>query len=58
MVRPRAGFNVATAYTAWRAIAHGEPVLSRIVTLTGNVERLPRNWEVLLGTPIKELFSS
>ena len=49
-------FNVATAYTAWRAIAHGEPVLSRIVTLTGNVEQ-PRNWEVLLGTPIKELIS-
>jgi electron transport complex protein RnfC len=45
-------FNVATAYTAWRAIAHGEPVISRIVTLTGNVEQ-PRNWEVLLGTPIR-----
>ena len=25
-------FNVATAYTAWRAVAHGEPVVSRIVT--------------------------
>jgi electron transport complex protein RnfC len=46
-------FNVATAYTAWRAVAHGEPVLSRIVTLTGNVER-PRNWEVLIGTPLAE----
>ena len=49
-------FNVATAYTAWRAIAHGEPVLSRIVTVTGNVER-PRNWEVLLGTPIKDVIA-
>ncbi len=49
-------FNVATAYTAWRAIAHGEPVLSRIVTLTGNVEQ-PRNWEVLLGTPLKDLVA-
>jgi electron transport complex protein RnfC len=49
-------FNVATAYTAWRAIAHGEPVLSRIVTLTGNVEA-PRNWEVLLGTPLKEFIA-
>ncbi|HJW26444.1 MAG TPA: electron transport complex subunit RsxC, partial [Rhodocyclaceae bacterium] len=48
-------FNVATAYTAWRAIAHGEPVISRLVTLTGNVER-PRNWEVLIGTPIGELL--
>ena len=49
-------FNVATAYTAWRAIAHGEPVLSRIVTLTGNVEKA-RNWEVLLGTPLKDLVA-
>ena len=49
-------FNVATAYTAWRAIAHGEPVLSRIVTLTGNVEE-PRNWEVLLGTQLKDFVA-
>ena len=49
-------FNVATAYTAWRAIAHGEPVLSRIVTVTGNVER-PRNWEILLGTPLKDVLA-
>ena len=48
-------FNVATAYTAWRALAHGEPVISRIVTLTGNVET-PRNWEVPLGTPIADLL--
>ena len=48
-------FNVATAYTAWRALAHGEPVISRIVTLTGNVETA-RNWEVPLGTPFVDLL--
>lgn len=48
-------FNVATAYTAWRAIAHGEPVISRIVTVTGNVEK-PGNREVLLGMPLRELL--
>ncbi|MGE5491944.1 MAG: electron transport complex subunit RsxC [Actinomycetota bacterium] len=48
-------FNVATAYTAWRALAHGEPVVSRLVTLTGNVGE-PRNWEVLIGTPMDELL--
>ncbi len=48
-------FNVATAWTAWRAVAHGEPVISRIVTLTGNVDK-PRNWEVLIGTPMDELL--
>jgi electron transport complex protein RnfC len=49
-------FNVATVYTAYRALACGEPVLSRIVTLTGNVER-PRNWEVRLGTPLRDLVA-
>lgn len=48
-------FNVATAYTAWRAIAHGEPVVSRLVTLSGNVQE-PRNYEVLIGTPMGELL--
>ena len=48
-------FNVATAYTAWRAIAHGEPVVSRLVTVTGNVGE-PRNYEVLIGTPMDELL--
>ena len=48
-------FNVATAYTAWRALAHGEPVISRIVTLTGNVETA-RNWDVPLGTPLVDLL--
>ena len=49
-------FNVATAYSLARAVLHGEPLISRIVTLTGNVES-PRNVEVLLGTPVSELLS-
>ena len=49
-------FNVATAYSAWRAIAHGEPLLSRIVTVTGNVAHA-QNFEVLLGTPVDELVA-
>ena len=49
-------FNVATAYTAWRALAFGEPVISRVITITGNVEK-PRNWEVLLGTPLKDVLA-
>jgi electron transport complex protein RnfC len=49
-------FNVATAYSVWRAITFGEPLLSRIVTVTGNVERA-QNYEVLLGTPVNELVA-
>jgi electron transport complex protein RnfC len=49
-------FNVATAYCVWRAITFGEPLLSRIVTVTGNVEHA-QNYEVLLGTPVDELVA-
>lgn len=49
-------FNVATAYSAWRAITHGEPLLSRIVTVTGNVEHA-QNFDALLGTPVDELVA-
>lgn len=49
-------FNVATSYSAYRALVHGEPLLSRVVTVTGNV-RQPRNYEALIGTPIDELMA-
>ncbi len=48
-------FNVGTAWSVHRAIEKGEPLVSRIVTLTGNVER-PGNFEVSIGTPIDELL--
>ncbi len=49
-------FNVGTAYSINRAIAHGEPLISRIVTVTGNVGQA-RNFEVLFGTPANELVA-
>ncbi len=49
-------FNVATAYSVWRALAHGEPLISRIVTVTGNVEHA-QNFDVLIGTPLNELVA-
>ena len=48
-------FNVGTAHAVYRAFVHGEPLVSRVLTLTGNVER-PGNWEVLIGTPVEELL--
>ena len=48
-------FNVGTAYAVQRAIEHGEPLISRIVTLTGNV-RHAGNYEVRIGTPIEDLL--
>ncbi len=49
-------FNVATAQSIYRAIQFGEPLLSRIVTVTGNVQN-PQNFEVLIGTPVDELVA-
>ncbi|MFZ1859371.1 MAG: electron transport complex subunit RsxC [Candidatus Competibacter sp.] len=49
-------FNVATAYTIHRAIDCGEPVLSRIVTVTGHIHQ-PQNLDVLLGTSVAELIA-
>jgi Na+-translocating ferredoxin:NAD+ oxidoreductase subunit C len=48
-------FNVATAASAYRAIQYGEPVVSRIVTITGEVGRA-QNVEVLIGTPVSALL--
>ncbi|MBU0750831.1 MAG: electron transport complex subunit RsxC [Gammaproteobacteria bacterium] len=48
-------FNVGTAYAIHRAVEHGEPLISRLLTLTGNVAR-PGNYEVLIGTPIETLL--
>ena len=49
-------FNVGTAYSAWRFIMFGEPLVSRIVTLTGNVENA-RNWEARIGMPFHEFVA-
>lgn len=50
-------FNVATAHTLYRYITHGETVVSRVVTITGNVPR-PGNYEALLGTSVRDLLQA
>jgi electron transport complex protein RnfC len=49
-------FNAATAYSVWRAIRLGEPVLRRVVTVTGNVAR-PGNWLVPIGMAAKDVLA-
>lgn len=49
-------FNVGTAVGIHDAIALGSPLISRIVTVAGNVSR-PRNYEVLFGTKMKDLLA-
>jgi len=49
-------FNVATALSVKRALDDGEPLISRIITVTGNVEQ-PRNYEALIGTTLSDLVA-
>jgi len=49
-------FNVGTAYAVYEAIALGQPLISRIVTVAGNVGQA-RNYEALFGTPMRDLIA-
>jgi electron transport complex protein RnfC len=49
--------NVATAFALQRLAAAGEPLVSRVVTVTGGGVRRPRNVWVPLGAPIAELVA-
>ena len=50
-------FNVATVLAIYRYFEFGEPSISRIVTMTGNVVT-PQNFEVLFGTPLMSLVKA
>ncbi|WKS82637.1 electron transport complex subunit RsxC [Edwardsiella tarda] len=48
--------NVATVYAIKRAVIDGEPLIERIVTLTGEQMHRPGNVWAPLGTPVKHLL--
>ncbi|RMJ02141.1 Electron transport complex protein RnfC [Marinobacter litoralis] len=49
--------NVGTAVAVSRAIYEGKPLISRIVTITGDAVREAGNFDTLLGTPVSALLS-
>ncbi|HDZ9142912.1 electron transport complex subunit RsxC [Vibrio cholerae] len=49
--------NVGSLQAIVRAIVHGEPLIRRVVTLTGDCFRKPRNVWALLGTPVQALLN-
>lgn len=49
--------NVATAYAVARAVIYGEPLTSRVVTVTGDSVSRPGNYRVALGTPLRDLVT-
>ena len=49
--------NVGTAAAVADFFARGQPLISRIVTVTGGGVARPRNIEARIGTPVSELMA-
>lgn len=48
--------NVDTIYSIYRAVYEGKPLIKRVVTVTGDAIKEPKNFEVRLGTSVNELI--
>lgn len=51
-------FNAATAAAAYRAVYEGIPLIDRVVTVTGEGVKQPRNLVVRVGTPFQEVIAA
>ena len=49
-------FNVSTMVGIYKAIRYNMPVIKRFVTITGDGIKYPKNFRVLVGTPVKDLL--
>ncbi|MGY3569084.1 electron transport complex subunit RsxC [Vibrio paucivorans] len=49
--------NVGSLYATKRAVCDGEPLIERIVTLTGSTFKQPRNVWAPIGTPVQSLLA-
>ena len=47
--------NVGTCVAISRALEQDQPLISRVVSVSGDNIREPSNWEVRLGTPVQHL---
>ncbi len=47
--------NVDTVVAVYRAVVEGRPLMERIITVTGDAVKEPRNFRVRIGTSYKEL---
>jgi electron transport complex protein RnfC len=48
--------NIGTLHAIYKAVICDEPLISRIVTVTGGAIKHPQNLEVLIGTPVEKLL--
>ncbi|MGB0449653.1 MAG: electron transport complex subunit RsxC, partial [Porticoccaceae bacterium] len=49
--------NIGTTYAIKRAIINGEPLVSRVTTVTGDAVGIQRNYDTLIGTPVSHLLT-
>jgi len=49
--------NIGTTYAIKRAVIDGEPLISRVTTVTGEAVGTQRNYDVLIGTPVSHLLA-
>jgi electron transport complex protein RnfC len=49
--------NVGTTAAVYNAVINQQPLLSRIVTVTGDGIAQPQNFEALIGTPVSHLIA-
>ena len=49
--------NVGTTYAVKKAVIDGEPLIERVVTVTGESITNPQNMWVKLGTPVQDLIN-
>ncbi len=50
--------NVGTLFAIHEAVVEGKPLIERIVTVTGDGVRQPRNLRVRIGTPVSEVVAA
>lgn len=49
--------NVGTIFAIYQAVQHDQPLIERVVTVTGKKLQDPSNFWVKIGTPIKDLVA-
>jgi electron transport complex protein RnfC len=49
--------NIGTTYAIKRAVIDGEPLVSRVTTVTGDAVGIQRNYDTLIGTPVSHLLT-
>lgn len=48
--------NIDTAYDLWNAFENGMPVVRRIITVSGDCVKNPKNFDAPIGVPLSYLF--